>query len=51
MRSANRGNGNNAAYVNSVGNCNNNAAVNGNRAAADCVGLTGWEIAHNAVHL
>lgn len=38
MRSANRGNANNVAYVNAVGNCNNNNASNGNRAAPDCVG-------------
>lgn len=35
MRSANRGNGNNVAIVNSSGNCNNNNAINGNRAAPD----------------
>jgi len=37
MRSANRGNGNNVANVNSSGNCNNNNAINGNRCAPDCV--------------
>lgn len=35
MRSANRGNGNNVAIVNSSGNCNNNNAINGNRVAPD----------------
>ena len=35
MRSANRNNGNNVANVNSSGNCNNNNAINGNRAAPD----------------
>jgi len=35
MRSANRGNGNNVANVNSTGNCNNNNAVNGYRVAPD----------------
>lgn len=40
MRSANRGNGNNVAYVNSSGKANNNNAYNGNRAAPDCVGAT-----------
>jgi hypothetical protein len=35
MRSANRGNGNNVTYVNATGNCNNNNATNGYRAAAD----------------
>jgi len=37
MRSAGRGSGNNAAYVNSVGNVSNNNAVSGHRAAAACV--------------
>lgn len=35
MRSANRGNGNNVANVNSSGNCNNNNAINGYRVAPD----------------
>lgn len=35
MRSANRGNANNVAIVNSTGNCNNNNAYNGNYAAPD----------------
>lgn len=38
MRSANRSNANNVAYVNTSGNCNNNNARNGNRAAPDCAG-------------
>lgn len=37
LRSANRANGNNVGYVNANGNCNNNNAYNGNRAAPDCV--------------
>lgn len=36
MASANRGNGNNVAIVNSGGNANNNNAINGNRSAPDC---------------
>ena len=35
MRSANRGNGNNVANVNSTGNCSNSSAVYGYRAAPD----------------
>jgi hypothetical protein len=35
LRSANRGNGNNAWNVNTSGNANNNNATNANRALAD----------------
>jgi hypothetical protein len=48
MRSANRGNGNNVAYVNASGNCNNNNAYNGNRAAPDCVDRTDRKAAPSA---
>ena len=37
LRSANRGNANNAWNVNSTGNANNNNATNANRCAPDCV--------------
>ena len=40
MRSANRNNANNAAYINSSGNANNNNANNALRAAPDCVDAT-----------
>lgn len=36
LRSANRGNANNAWNVNSSGNANNNNATNANRPAPDC---------------
>lgn len=39
-RSANRNNTNNVACCNSAGNLNNNAAINGNYAAPDCVAKT-----------
>ena len=37
LRSANRGNANNAWNVNSTGNANNNNATNANRPAPECV--------------
>lgn len=40
-RSANRSNPNNVAYCNSSGNLNNNAAINGNFVAPDCVAKPG----------
>ena len=48
MRSANRGNGNNVANVNSAGNCNNNNAINGNRVAPDHADETNVEAARSA---
>lgn len=43
VRSANRGNANNVGYVNANGNCNNNNANNGLRAAPDCVVIGRWK--------
>lgn len=50
MRSANRGNGNNVAIVNSTGNCNNNNAINGYRVAPDrAAKRENEEVAHSAM--
>ena len=50
MSSANRSNGNNAAIVNSQGNCNNNNAINGYRAAPDRARKREEEVAPSAMH-
>lgn len=45
LRSANRGNANNAWYVNASGNVNNNNANNAYRCAPDCVvAALNWSI-------